>query len=505
MPDKIISLRELAQKIDELKKEHQLVVHCHGVFDLVHPGHLKHFEDAKKLGNVLIVTISPDQYVNKGPGRPVFNQNLRLKHLSALEMIDYVAVNDSPSAVQTILCLKPDIYVKGKEYINLEDLTGNVLREKEAIESVGGKIYFIGDTIYSSTQLLNSYFNVLSPQAEERLKSLRKIYSVDQVISQIRELSSLSVAIIGEVIIDEYYFCRPLGLANKSVTVNAQHLESESHLGGAGAIANHVAGFCENVHLISSLGNQNDYYNDIKRLLSPNISSKFFIRDQTPTVVKRRFLDPSYNRLFELSFLNNRISTRIEELEIVDYLKSMIDKFDVLIVADYGHGFISTPTVVEAISSTRSYLAISTQTNSSNRGFNLATKYHRADYLCLDQSELKLATGVQNQSIEKLMEKFAKEINCDVMSITEGDKGSTTWEKKNVFYKSPALTSETIDATGAGDAYFAMTSICAGSGFSPDLVSFIGNCAGAMLVRILGNQTSVKRIEMEKFITALLK
>ena len=122
-------------------------MHCHGVFDLVHPGHLKHFEDAKKLGDILIVTISPDHYVNKGPDRPVFNQRLRLEHLAALQMIDYVAVNDTPSAVETILHLKPNVYVKGKEYENLEDLTGSVAREKGAIGFVSGKIAFIGDTI----------------------------------------------------------------------------------------------------------------------------------------------------------------------------------------------------------------------------------------------------------------------------------------------------------------------------------------------------------------------
>ena len=153
MSNKIISLSKLAEIIDQLKKDQKSIVHCHGVFDLVHPGHLKHFEDAKKLGDILIVTISPDLYVNKGPGRPVFNERLRLEHLAALQMIDYVAVNDTPSAVETILHLKPNVCVKGKEYENLEDLTGNVAQEKDAIGSVGGEIAFIGDAIYSSTQL----------------------------------------------------------------------------------------------------------------------------------------------------------------------------------------------------------------------------------------------------------------------------------------------------------------------------------------------------------------
>ena len=505
MLDKVLSLDRLKKTVNVQKKKHKLIVHCHGVFDLVHPGHLKHFEDAKKLGDILIVTISPDHYVNKGPGRPVFNQRLRLEHLSALEMVDYVAVNDSPSAVETILYLKPNIYVKGKEYENLEDLTGNVLREKEAIESVGGKIAFIGSTIYSSTQLLNSYFSVLSSQAEDYLKNLRKKYSVDQVISQIKNLKDVSVVVIGEVIVDDYFFCRPLGLANKSVTVNAKYMRSESHLGGAGAISNHVAGFCDKVHLISTLGTDNDQFHFIEQSLHSNVSTKFFKREGTPTTVKRRFLDSNHHRLFELSFLDDRVLTQKEETEISDYISATLDQFDIVIVADYGHGFISGTSVIDSICSTKSYLAINTQTNSANRGFNLATKYDRANYICLDRTELKLATNMPHKSVQELVTKLAERIHVDMISITEGHEGSTTWEKSNSFYKSPALTSETIDATGAGDAYFSMTSICTGFGFSPDLAAFIGNCAGAILVRMLGNRSSVDRVDIEKIITALLK
>jgi len=505
MSNKIISLSKLAEIIDQLKKDQKSIVHCHGVFDLVHPGHLKHFEDAKKLGDILIVTISPDHYVNKGPGRPVFNERLRLEHLAALQMIDYVAVNDTPSAVETILHLKPNVYVKGKEYENLEDLTGNVAQEKDAIGSVGGKIAFIGDAIYSSTQLLNSYFSVLSPQSENYLKDLRKRYSAIDVILQLEKLKDVSVAVIGEVIIDEYYFCRPLGLANKSVTVNSQYLRSESHLGGAGGVANHIAGFCDNVHFISQLGAENDNKNFIQQKLRPNISCKFFTKSKSPTIVKRRYLDNVYNRLFELSFFDDRTLDGEEEIEIVTYLKMVLDQFDIVLVADYGHGFISTPTLIDTICSAKSYLAINTQTNSANKGFNLTTKYDRANYFCLDRVELQFAMQNQHQPTEQSIIQLSQKISADMIAITEGSEGSTTWKKDGGFYKALALTSETVDATGAGDAYFSMTSICAGSGFDPDLIGLIGNCAGAMIVRVLGNQEPIQPAHFCKFITTLLK
>ena len=121
---KIKTLEALPKIIVDLKQQGKVVVHCHGVFDLVHPGHIRHFEEAKRQGDVLVVTLTPDEYVNKGPGRPVFQERLRAESLAALQVVDYVAINQWPTAVETILMLRPDVYVKGGEYANQKDLTG---------------------------------------------------------------------------------------------------------------------------------------------------------------------------------------------------------------------------------------------------------------------------------------------------------------------------------------------------------------------------------------------
>ena len=109
---KIQTLDALAVILQSFRGEKKTIVHCHGVFDLVHPGHLRYFGEAKSFGEVLVVTLSPDRFVNKGPERPVFNQNLRAEALAALQVVDFVAINDTPSAVETILRLQPDIYAK---------------------------------------------------------------------------------------------------------------------------------------------------------------------------------------------------------------------------------------------------------------------------------------------------------------------------------------------------------------------------------------------------------
>jgi rfaE bifunctional protein nucleotidyltransferase chain/domain len=155
---KILKLKELAEKLQNLKSEGKKIVHCHGCFDLMHPGHIKHFQAAKKMGDILIVTITPDIYIDKGPGRPVFNENLRAESIAALECIDYVAINRWSTAEETLRLLRPDVYVKGQEFENLEDKTGKIQKEFEVVREIGSEIRFTYEIVFSSTKLLNQYF-----------------------------------------------------------------------------------------------------------------------------------------------------------------------------------------------------------------------------------------------------------------------------------------------------------------------------------------------------------
>ncbi len=162
---KIKSLSELACALEALREKGKKIVHCHGVFDLLHPGHFKHFEAAKQKGDILVVTLTKDEFVNKGPGRPIFNQYLRQESLAALQCIDFVALNEGPTAVEAIKKLKPDFYVKGKDYERKEDdITGKIFEEESVVRSVGGELYFTDEITFSSSSLINTY---LAPYPEE--------------------------------------------------------------------------------------------------------------------------------------------------------------------------------------------------------------------------------------------------------------------------------------------------------------------------------------------------
>lgn len=504
--DKIKTLDELADIIPVLKVEGNTIIHCHGIFDLLHPGHIHHFEAAKREGDILIVTITPDEYVGKGPGRPVFNQRLRAESVAALRCVDYVAINEWSTAVETIKKLKPDVYAKGSDYANREDdLTGQIYKEEEAIKSIGGRLHFTNEISFSSTKLLNLHFDVYPEQARDFLEQFRYRYSAEDIIKHLNDLKKMKVLVIGDTIIDQYHYCEALGKSPKDNIITAKYLDEETFAGGALAAANHIAGFCEDVHLVTCLGRQNSYQDFILTRLKPNIKPKFFYREDAPTVVKRRFVEPDFlSKMFEICYLDDGELPEPLKAEVSNYLWTNASDYDLVLVADFGHGFIGQK-ITEVLGEKSKFLAVNTQTNSANVGFNLITKYPRADYICIDELEVRLACHDKFGKLEDLITKIAKKLRCNRLAVTQGHRGSLTYASEDGFFKIPALSDEVVDRVGAGDAYLSITSPCVADGNPMEMVGFIGNAVGALKVRIVCNKSSVEPTPLFKFITALLK
>ncbi|MBU1869890.1 MAG: cytidyltransferase, partial [Candidatus Omnitrophica bacterium] len=238
----------------------------------------------------------------------------------------------------------------------------------------------------------------------------------------------------------------------------------------------------------------------------PNIKSNFYYCDGASTVVKRRFVDPAFlNKLFEICYLEdaNHLPKELEQ-EIFDYLDSTLKGFDLVIVTDFGHGLI-TPKIVKVLSEKAKFLAINVQTNSANLGYNLITKFHRADYICIDEPEIRLACHDKFSNLEHLIIEESKRANCDKIIITRGHKGSLAYSKKSGFVRIPVFSKEVVDRIGAGDAFFSITAPCACKDYSMEALGFIGNTVGATKVLIVGNRSSVEPVPLYKYITTLLK
>ena len=203
---KHVKLQSLA-KIQAISKNAQLnglkIVHAHGVFDLLHVGHIRHLEQAKELGDILVVTITPDRFVNKGPHRPAFKEKMRAHSLAALESVDYVGITEHPTSVETIKLLKPDIFVKGTEFKELKDMTGAVSIEAEAVKSTGGEIKFVGDITSSSSSLINQHLGQFTEPQERFLEGLRQNYSLDEILEWLEKIAGFTTLVVGEAVIEE--------------------------------------------------------------------------------------------------------------------------------------------------------------------------------------------------------------------------------------------------------------------------------------------------------------
>lgn len=504
---KIMTLSELSKLTEQLHKQGKTIAHCHGVFDLLHPGHIKHLETAKEKSDILIVTITKDQYVNKGPGRPIFNQNLRAESIAAFECVDYVAINDSPTAVEAIKKLKPTFYVKGNDYSKRdEDITGKIYAEERAVRSVGGSIIFTDEISFSSSKLINTFLIPYPEEAKDFFHRFKKHLSADDIIKSLRSIKDVRVLVIGDIIIDEYHYCVGMGKSQKDNIIATKFLNAEVFAGGSLAAANHIAGFCSDVTLLSCVGEKNSYNGFIKKHLKPNIKTKFYSRNDAYTVVKRRFVDPAFlNKLFELCYLDdiNPMPASLEN-QICAYLKKNLKSFDMVLVTDFGHGLI-TNNIIKALCENANFLAVNVQTNSANIGYNLITRFPRADYICIDEPELRLACHDRFSNIEKLIRRISKDMHCDHTIITRGHRGSLTYSSRTGFKEVPVFSKEVIDRIGAGDAFFSITAPCVYKKIDMEEIGFIGNAVGALKVLIVGNRSSVEPVPLYKYISTMLK
>lgn len=504
--NKIKSPETLAKIVADLKERGKKVVQCHGVFDIVHPGHLRHFNQAKKEGDVLVVSLTRDKYVRRGPGRPIFNEHLRAESLASLAVTDFVSIVDAPTATEFILKVKPDVYVKGMEYKAKEnDVTGKIYEEDEAVKSVGGRLAFTDDITFSSSSIINNYLDVYPARTVKYLKALGKRHTVNSIIDALESLKKLKVLVVGDAIVDEYHYCLPMGKSSKSEIVVNKYKSEESFAGGALATANNVASVCGDVDLYTVLGADAPYVDFIRKHLSPNINAKFFYRKGAGTTVKRRFVSVGSNRkLFEICYMQDEDIEREGEGEIISHLNKVINKYDLVVVSDFGHGFL-TKKIINTVCAKAKYVAINVQTNSANAGFNLVTKYPRADCVCIDEMELRFAARDKFGDVRTLSKKIYNEIGCQHIIATRGSEGSICYSKESGYHETPAFAYNVVDPIGAGDAFFAFVAPCYAAGLPQDMVSFIGNAVGSLAVQIVCNREPVSLVDLIKFITRLLK
>lgn len=503
--EKIRSLEELSELVGTLRREGKRIVHCHGVFDLLHPGHLFHFESAKKEGDILVVTLTSDRHVNMGPDRPAFAQDLRAKSLSMIGCIDFVAINDHPSSVPAIEAIRPDVFVKGADLAgtNETEAIEGFQEEEKALEAHGGRIHFTNDPVFSSSRLINQYLASAPVETRLFLQEFQKSHSYDDLMAAIDTIGKMKVLVIGEAIIDEYSYVRSMGKSAKENLVAFRFDNNELFAGGVVACANHAAGFVERVDMLTVLGRKDPQDEFIRSKLKPNVTPHFLYREDAPTVRKTRYVDPFLNKLFSVYHFNDEPLPDELDAELRAWLEAHLGEYDLVIALDYGHGMLS-PATIELLSKSSRFLAVNTQTNAANVGFNPITKYPRTDFFCIDEPEIRIASADRIRPIETLLPEIATRVGARRAIVTRGHKGCLALDESGMLHPIRVLSGKIVDRVGAGDAFLSVAAPCAAAGLPMDVVGFIGNAVGALAVGIVGNRSSVEPAALKKFIKTLM-
>jgi cytidyltransferase-like protein len=481
---KIVPVADLA-KVRTAHRDKKIIL-CHGAFDLVHMGHLTHFDEARGLGDMLVVTITGDKHITKKRS-VALHEDARARQLAALEIVDYVAIVDEPSAGQAISALEPDIYVKGPEYSDmLLDKTTNIFHERELVEGYGGAIHFTSGETFSSTKL--SHFLLASPEAVQDNPLLRNDrvmfrdvsdlhYTLEDVKSFLVRAGQLRVCLLGETIIDEWVDVTVENISQKSRCVAGLEIGRVKQIGGTGVIALHLASFVKEVHCFTN------------GLTAADVPANVTLVSQADSpLVKTRFVDKESG--FPLFESKQLALTGVRRSELPDF-----DAYDLVLVADFGHGLLDPPAINARLAKPRrGFVAAMAQVNSSNYGYNLPTKYTGADYYSLNRKEAELCLHEQGQSAEVLVNKMSALLHCTKLSVTDGASGVMVRLDDDRFVV-PTLSTSVVDTIGCGDAYFALSSIAACLGLPAKMVALAGSIGAAAMAQRRCNDRPVTEQE----------
>lgn len=503
---KIKRLDDLARTLTALREQGRKIVHCHGVFDLLHIGHIKHLEAARKFGDLLVVTLTPDRYVNKGPHRPAFPERLRAEALASLACVDFVAINEWPTAVETIARLRPTYFVKGMvREAGKRDHSDAIEREAAAVKAAGGELVLTDEETFSASTLINRFMDVFTPETKEFLQQFRAAHTPEQIVGYLQAIRALKVLVLGETILDEYQFCSVMGKSGKEPVLAALLNRTERYAGGALAIANHLANFCDHVGLLSALGEVNSCEDFVREHLARNVAPEFVRVAGAPTIVKRRFLEEYLSaKLFEIYEMRAEAMPAESDAAFAARLEALLPQYDVVVVADYGHGLLSDR-AIELVSAGAKFLAVNTQVNAGNRGFNTISKYPRADFVSLGEPEVRLDARRVSGDLQPIIETVARRLGTKQFLVTRGSAGCVMFDREAGFLRVPAFAIRVVDRVGAGDAVLGLTAPCSALGVPPHALGFIANVVGAEACTIMGHRTSLEPSGLFRHITSLMK
>jgi len=484
---KIIDKKDLALKCGDRPRIKRIVM-CHGSFDLVHPGHLRHLAFAKSKGDLLVVSITTDEHVNKANMRPYVPEELRALNLAALELVDYVVIDQDPDPIDLIKTLQPDIFVKGYEYS--KDIPPKTTAEKQAVESFGGSMLFSpGDFVLSSSTIIE---NDLPNISLEKLLTLMQVEEItfEDLYSSLESIGLLSITVIGDIIVDRITDSSVIGGFRKTPTPSVRVDSHQKFVGGAGIVAKHIAAAGARVNLISVLGDDDLGQFAMRDLTDAGVTCHIQVAPGRPTTHKNAVVADGY-RLIRIDTVENKT---IEDSLIAEMSQELSStRSDCVLFSDFRHGIFNKATIPIFLGAVRPGTFTVADSQVASRWGNIMD-FAGCDMLTPNEEEVRFALGDQDSVIRPLGSALYELVKCKILMLKVGDRGMLTFRNSMVvddrrsFFAIDSLARESIlDPVGSGDALLAYATLTQISTGNEAIASIIGSIAAGIECEFEGN------------------
>ena len=482
---KIKSREELLAVIGTRPRE-RTVIMCHGAFDLVHPGHLRHLMYAKGKADLLVASLTGDSHISKAHHRPFVPQQLRAMNLAAYELVDYVIVDENPTPIENIKYLQPDYFAKGYEYVD-GGVHPRTREEMDALEVYGGEVIFTpGDVVYSSSRFLETEPPKI---AAEKLLTLMEPEGLtfDSLRQALQSLCGVRVHVLGDTIVDSYSYCSLIGGMTKTPTFSLKFERQVDYPGGAAVVAKHLRSAGAEVRFSTVLGSDPLKGFVLEDLAEHGIECNPVVDPTRPTTQKNAFIAGGY-RMLKVDKVDNRgISERVLK-RLGDGLRS--GREDIVVFSDFRHGIFNRHTISALTASLPADVLKVADSQVASRWGNIL-EFQGFDLVTPNEREARFALGEQDMVVRPMALELYKKLNCKHLILKLGDKGLITYRAPNPdvrsFFTIDSFAGNVVDPVGAGDALLSYATLALKVTKSPVIASILGSFAAAVACENDGN------------------
>jgi rfaE bifunctional protein kinase chain/domain/rfaE bifunctional protein nucleotidyltransferase chain/domain len=485
---KIKSAKEIAAAIGDPPRKKKVIM-CHGTFDVVHPGHIRHLLYAKSKGDILVASLTSDQHIIKANFRPYVPQELRAFNLAALEAVDYVVIDEDPTPLRNLEIIKPDYFAKGYEYTK-NGLHPKTSEEKLIIESYGGEILFTpGDIVYSSSKIIEAEAPSI---ATEKLMALLEgeNLTLGDLRTTLDKFRGVKVHVVGDLIVDSYTHTVLIGGMTKTPTMSVRLESKRDFVGGAGIVAKHLYAAGADVTFSTVMGVDPLAEFALKDMEAAGVKCLPIVDQTRPTTNKNAIMAGGYN-LLKIDSLDNRsISDKILD-ELVENIAGV--KADIVVFSDFRHGIFNRDTIPTLIRAIPEGVFRVADSQVATRWGNIL-EFHGFDLITPNEREARFALGDQDSVVRPLGLKLYKEAGCKTLILKLGERGLLTFrsvpskdEDVRAFVTLDSFAERVLDAVGSGDALLAYAALALYVTNNSVVASALGSFSAAIECEHEGN------------------